>query len=56
MAILQRHRFEQARKANLARELEQAREEEAFIADLPDLSDVLSENAAEQDRDTGSAK
>ncbi|MFA7327367.1 MAG: hypothetical protein WC121_11925 [Candidatus Kapaibacterium sp.] len=53
MSIPQRHRYEQARKANLARELEQARETEAFLADLPDINDVLRENtreAAEADR------
>lgn len=36
MPIPQRHAFEQARKARAARELEQAREAEAFLADLPD--------------------
>lgn len=35
MSIPQRHKFEQARKARAARELEQAREAEAFLADLP---------------------
>jgi hypothetical protein len=53
MPIPQRHKFERARKASLARELEQAREVEAFIADLPDISDVLRENtreASEADR------
>jgi hypothetical protein len=53
MPIPQRHRYEQARKARVNRELEQAREIEAFIADLPDINDVLRENtreAAEADR------
>ncbi len=53
MSIPQRHKFEQARKASIARELEQAREAEAFLADLPDINDVLRENtreAAEADR------
>ena len=35
MPIPQRHAFEQPRKARAARELEQAREAEAFLADLP---------------------
>lgn len=35
MSIPQRHKFEQPRKARAARELEQAREAEAFLADLP---------------------
>ncbi len=43
MSIPQRHRYEQARKANLARELEQAREKEAFIADLPNDAEPAPE-------------
>lgn len=35
MPIPQRHKFEQHRKASARRELEQAREAEAFLADLP---------------------
>jgi rhodanese-related sulfurtransferase len=41
--IPQRHQFERARKANLARELEQAREQEASLADLASDSELAPE-------------
>jgi hypothetical protein len=47
MSIPQRYRYEQARKARLGRELEQAREVEAFLADLPDINDESRENTRE---------
>ncbi len=43
MSIPQRHRYEQARKASIARELEQAREIEASLADLPSDSEPATE-------------
>jgi len=57
MSIPQRHRYEQHRKARVSRELEQAREVEAFLADLPSVDEVLRENTREAaEQATGSDK